>query len=57
MRVKKENQTVIMARYIREQLSKFKIEMRKEETEVEYREYCEGLIDAARACLAVITGD
>ncbi len=52
-----ENRTVFEARRITDHLKKFKSDMRKWEDEVEFREYCEGIIMAAIACLNVITGD
>ena len=52
------NRTVFEARRIQDHLKKFKTDMRQwEKDEIEYREWCEGLIMAAIATLGVITGD
>lgn len=44
-------------REIRSELSELIRYIRKHEDDEAYKEYCEGIIDAARAALAVISGD
>lgn len=51
------NPIVARVREIRGELSELIRYVRKHEDDEAYKEYCEGLIAAARAALAVISGD
>lgn len=49
--------TVKNAMYVQVKLREFLYQMRKDEEEVDFREYCDGIIRSAIATLGLITGD
>lgn len=52
-----DNLTVRRAQELRALLFDFIREVRKYEEDQNFKEYCEGVIQGARACLGVISGD
>lgn len=51
------NYYIDRTRLIKNEIRNLKLEIRKHEEDEAYKEYCEGILDAACRCLDIITND